>query len=150
MYTLQAILGTREMLEKWRDERLAYVDLTERLAMVPLTEALRKRFEIPHLPLTDEGDETPAVPESLGSLCMKLSRDGLIAYLEAEIFGGAGLQAHALFRNGSMIGETVVAEDAINQALRYFGVCPAPDVDEFDAVGLGRHRETDDWVTDHA
>jgi hypothetical protein len=146
-YTLQAILSTREMLERWRSESLGYVKLTERLAMVPLTKILLERFDIPEFPLTDEGEE-PALPESLGSLCRKLSRDGLVVYLEAEIFGGAGLQAYVLFSNGTMIGKPVVAEDAINQGLRHFGVHSSSDVDEFDAVGLGRHRDTVEWMTD--
>lgn len=45
-----------------------------------------------------------------------------MAYLEAEIFGGVGLQAYVLFRDGTMLGAPVRAVDAINQALRHLGV----------------------------
>lgn len=35
----------------------------------------------------------------------------------------------------------------INEALRLIGVTlAAPDVDEFEAVGLARYRHTDDWL----
>lgn len=144
-YSLQAIVGASDMMEICRSDGLACVALTDRLAMVPLNLALRERFDIPALPLTDE-DEKPALPESLAALCSKLSKDRTVAYLEAQFFGGAGLQAHILFREGAMIGKPVVAVDAINQALRQFGVHAGPDVDEFDVVGLGRHRHTHRWT----
>ncbi|MFC4312395.1 hypothetical protein ACFPN2_25150 [Steroidobacter flavus] len=146
-YTLQVIVGASDMVEICRSEGLAYVALTDRLALVPLNLALRERFDIPNLPLTDE-DEEPVLPESLGALGRKLSKDGTVAYLEAQFFGGAGSQAHVLFRQGTMIGEPVVAGDAINQALRQFGVQSSSGADEFDGVGLGRHRHTDRWLTD--
>ena len=145
-YTLQAIIGAREVFEKWRNEGLAHVELTDMLTMIPLTAALRTRFDIPRLPLTDEGEQ-PVLPDSLNSLCKELSRAGLVAYVEAEFFGGAGSQAHVLFSQGTMIAGPVVAERAINQALRQLSVHSESNMDEFDAVGLGRHRHTDAWVT---
>lgn len=36
----------------------------------------------------------------------------------------------------------------ISQALRRLGVVKGDHVDEFDAIGLGRHRDTDDWLPD--
>ena len=44
-----------------------------------------------------------------------------------------------------------ITQGAINRALRHLGVrAAATAVDEFDTVGLGLHRDTDDWVDDEA
>jgi hypothetical protein len=76
-----------------------------------------------------------------------LCRRGLVAYLEAEFFGGVGMQAHVLCRDGVVLGPPVVREDAINQALRHFNVRLGSHHDEFAAMGLGRYRDTDAWPT---
>jgi hypothetical protein len=70
---------------------------------------LRDSHRIPDLPLTDEADEA-VVPGPLEAVCRKLSQHGLVAYLEAEFWGGQGMQAHALFRAGVALGLPVVAE----------------------------------------
>jgi len=126
-------------------EHLVTVELTDRLVMVPLTDDVLEHYHIPSLPLTDDDAEI-VVPPSLDTLCSKLSRHGLIAYLEAEFFGGVGQQAHVLFEEGVALGPPVIARDAINQALRLLGVVPGGHHDEFDAVGLGRFRSTEDWT----
>jgi hypothetical protein len=148
-YTLQAIVGTRAVLGSRHEDGLDYIELNGGLVMVPLISELRDSHGIPDLPLTDEADEA-VVPGPLEAVCRKLSQHGLVAYLEAEFWGGQGMQAHALFRAGVALGLPVVAEDAINQALRQFGVQPGPHHDEFEAVGLGRHRDTDDWVDEQS
>jgi hypothetical protein len=143
-YMLQAIVGTRETMDAGSPEGLVTIDLTGALKLAPLTSEVRKRYDIPVFPLTDEGLET--LPQSVESLCLQLSRHGLVAYLEAEFWGGSGMQAHALFKDGVSLGPAVIGEHAINQALRSFGVSPGSHHDEFAAVGLGRYRNTDDWA----
>lgn len=142
-YTLQAIMGLQQTLRDARSEHLVTIALTDVLTMVPLTAEARKRLDIPFLPLTEDGEE--ALPESIALLCRRLSRHGLIAYVEADFFGGTGQQAHALFKDGVAVGSPVVTEDAINQALKQLGVLPGRYHDEFAAVGLGRFRDVDDW-----
>lgn len=145
-YTLQAIVGLQQTLRDARAEQLVTIALTDMLTMAPLTTQARKHHDIPFLPLTGDGAEF--LPESTALLCRKLSRHGLIAYVEAEFFGGAGEQAHVLFKDGVGLGSPVIAEGAINQALRHLGVLPGRHHDEFAAVGLGRFRDTDDWTSD--
>lgn len=67
---------------------------------------------------------------------------GLVAYVEAEYFGGVGEQSAVLWRDG-------VREElgSINEALRALGVRGIAGRDEFDTVDLGRHRSTQDWLT---
>ena len=85
---------------------------------------------------------------------------GDVAYLEADIFGGTGTQATVLWRNGEVCLGPVSGEFTataphpsssrqwpFNQALRELGVDRGDAFDEFDAVGLGRWRHTEDWVT---
>jgi hypothetical protein len=144
-YMLQAIVGTRETFDAGNPEGLVTVDLTDTLKMAPLTSEVRKRYDIAVFPLTDEGLET--LPQSVESLCRELSRNGLVAYLEAEFWGGGGIQAHALFKDGVSLGPAVIGEYAINQALRRFGVPLGGYHDEFAAVGLGRYRDTDAWLS---
>ena len=143
-YILQAIVGSSGSLDGASSQQLVSIELTAILKIAPLTSEVRERHNIPFLPLTDGGVE--ALPQSLDLLCCKLSQRGLIAYVEAEFFGGNGEQAHVLYEDGVLLGLPVIAEDAINQALRHFGVLPGGDHDEFAAVGLGRFRDTDEWT----
>ncbi len=39
-----------------------------------------------------------------------------------------------------------LARSPVNQVLRRLGVLRGEAIDEFDAVGLNRHRSTEDWV----
>src|SRR5262249_61635764 len=104
----------------------------------------QRYYSFPFCPLTDEG--VAELPQTLAELCCRLSRLGTVAYIEAEIFGGAGTQAHVIFNRGAAQGSAVVSEHAINEALRILGIKASGAFDEFDAVGLGRHRHTDDWL----
>jgi len=38
-------------------------------------------------------------------------------------------------------------DKAVNAGLRAIGVCAADGSEEYDTVGLGRHRMTEDWLT---
>ena len=145
-YTLQAIVGLQQTVRDASSEHLAAIALTDMLKMVPLTAQARKHHDIPFLPLTDEAEEV--LPESIALLCRSLSSYSFIAYLEADFFGGAGQQAYALFKDGVALGPPVIAEGAINQALKYLGVLPGRHHDEFAAAGLGRFRDTDDWTSE--
>ena len=78
-----------------------------------------------------------------------------LAYVEAEFFGGTGEQGAVLYRNGQLewlseyatIGRASTVTP-ISQALQRLGVSRGKFADEFDAAGLGRHRNMDDWLDD--
>jgi hypothetical protein len=92
--------------------------------------------EIVLVPLPESGG-----PEDAAQRMADLSHRGPVAYVEAEYFGGVGEQRATLWRDG-------VAEDlpALNEALRALGVRRTGGRDEFDTIGLGRHRTTQDWL----
>lgn len=78
-----------------------------------------------------------------------------MAYVEAEYFGGVGTQAAAVWDARDLaLGPLIEAEDPlaaerpfpISQALRRLGVSAQGYVDEFEAVGLDKHRDMDDWL----
>jgi len=79
-----------------------------------------------------------------------------VAYVEAEYFGGIGSQFAAVWHGAALVlGPLMLAEDEprpdagwspISQALRHLGVSADGHYDEFDAVHLGRHRDTQDWI----
>lgn len=144
-YTLQAVITKSGGFPKELPLSLQIVCLGAGVDMIPLTEEVLESFEIPALPLTDEGEIV--LPETLASFCSMLSEHGPIAYIEAEYFGGAGTQANCLFVSGALTTEPLVADNAINRALKFLGVNSEEVCDEFDAVGLGQHRDTDSWLT---
>ena len=88
-------------------------------------------------------------PEGLKTLGSKLSEAGPVAYCEAEIFGGSGLQATVVFVDGKMVGEPAVGDFMINDGLKAIGVKIENGGDEFLAVGLDRHRITEEWLLGH-
>lgn len=157
-YELRALVGRREITaQAAREARGTAVELPQGYGLLPITTQVIERLggEDPR-PFRKNFLFLSAGVESLG---WALSLAGGIAYLEAEIFGGTGTQAMVLWRGGEVcLGPvttefTATAPDPssspqwpFNQALRELGVDRGDAFDEFDALGLGRWRHSEDWT----
>jgi hypothetical protein len=141
-YTLQAIVGPKEALEGVTLRKAVSCPLPQSQGLIVLTKACREEHGIAFLPLTDGGG---AVPEAVAAACSVASRRARVAYVEAELFGGSGCQASIVWDKGEITTGPSVGQHAINQALLLLGVRTAPGQDEFDALGLGRHRDIEHW-----
>lgn len=92
------------------------------------------------------------VPDALRLLFEEASSGGAVALLDADFFGGDGDQVVRVWDRGALVFGPVWMDDApgagtpISQALREMGVVRDVGFDEFDAVRLGWHRETEDWL----
>lgn len=143
-YTLQAIVTIADEIQRQLRPPLRSVSLGSDVKLIPLGSEAVHHLGIPFLPLTDEGETE--TPPQVAQLCEQLSQGRTLAYIEAEFFGGAGAQASVVFTNGKQVGPALVSETAINQALQILGVSKGGAHDEFEAVGLGAHRDTDSWL----
>src|SRR5262249_47488117 len=143
-YTIQGVVAKAGVFPTPLLGHLKIINLEQGIEMVPLTTRAQRHYGFPFCPLTDDG--AADLPQALAELCCQLSCHGTVAYIEAEIFGGMGTQAHAIFNGGAALGPAVVSEFAINEALHALGVRTSGAFDEFGAVGLGKHRHTDEWL----
>ncbi len=118
--------------------------------MVPLSETLLR--EIQREWRGSEGSTriegvfeflTPPVESCL----LALSKGSAIAYMETEYFGGEGFERSAVFRDSELALGPLDGAGAINGALRVLGVAAQPGQQEFDVVGLGRHRSLEEWLS---
>ncbi|CAL9373163.1 hypothetical protein [Streptomyces sp. enrichment culture] len=84
---------------------------------------------------------------------------GPLAYVEAEHFGGVGEERAVVWAGGGLALGPLDAPvkrwfsrpaGPVSQALRRLGARRRRGGDEFDAVGLDRHRWTDDWAASGA
>jgi hypothetical protein len=123
------------------------------------------------IPLTEELvlDDEPTPFEHLLRFSARLgaraeiqSKKFPLAYIETDYFGGHGCQAatawiggdaafgpaHAAdLWEGSKYVPTPLLEGAINRTVRLIGVDRGAALDEFDALGLGRHRSNESWLS---
>jgi len=142
-YTLQAVVAKSGSFPENLPEKLLVLNLRCGIDMIPIATEARHLYNIPYLPLTDGVAES--VPQELAKLCEALSNKCTAAYVEAEFFGGIGVQAHFLLSEGRIISPVVASQTAINEALCIIGVTKGKYHDEFEAIGLGWHRFADDW-----
>jgi len=84
-----------------------------------------------------------------------------LAYVETDYFGGVGTQAAILWDGNHIYGPfqsntryeqgelhaVPAGERPINQVLQRLGVQRGTAFDEFDALGLGRFRSNEAWIT---
>ncbi|WDM10583.1 hypothetical protein J3S85_02875 [Streptomyces lavenduligriseus] len=84
---------------------------------------------------------------------------GPLAYVEAEHFGGVGEERAVVWAGGGLVPGPLDAPvkrrfsrpvGPVSQALRRLGARRRLGGDEFDAVGLDRHRWTDGWAASGA
>jgi hypothetical protein len=95
------------------------------------------------------------LPSGFDLMLAAWSKAGPVAYVESEYFGGVGEENSAVWRDGYLAlgpphlleGEPVPAQGSpVAQALRELGIRAAGSSDEFAAVGLDRHRASEDWI----
>ena len=153
-YTLEAVVGSVGVLAvaTSRLPAAVVVPLRQDLALLPMTDEL---FDA----VTDGSVDRPlgfrTLPGGFDRALASWSSAGPIAYVEAEFFGGVGTQRAALWVAGELVlGPVSVSEDRpfvpeegpVSRVLARLGVRRDGHRDEFDAVGLGRHRSTADWL----
>ena len=141
-YTLQAFIGDAAVMGTAVPNAAVVVPLPQGMAMIPLSRTVRDAYNIPSLPLM-HGEVV--VPENIAAIAMGLAQAGKVAYVEAEFFGGDGTQASTTWDVDGVVSSPLVDPNAINFALRFLGVTVGDYHDEFDALGLGRHRQTECW-----
>ncbi|MES2735200.1 MAG: hypothetical protein V4672_02700 [Verrucomicrobiota bacterium] len=121
----------------------AAADLTDGFQLVPLDD---DDLDAIGFPFTEAADGFTHFSPNLSRFLCEQSSHGPLVYLETEYFGGMGTQAAVAFIDGSPMDSTLLTgDDAINRALKAIGVIAASGVDEFDHLGLSRHRYTSVW-----
>ena len=150
MYSLYAILGRTDDLEpKPRSfDNARCVRLGGALSMVPLSE-----------PLVSEIDEASGgsgggngveafefLSPGVEAWARALSIDTAIAYVETEYFAGEGFERAGVWSHGKLTLGPLEGAGSINTVLRALGVQPPPGIEEFELVGLGRHRSLEEWL----
>ncbi len=73
-----------------------------------------------------------------------LRSDPVFAIIATEYFGGMGSQGAAVYCGTELVSNEITT---INQALGYLGVVAQGDCDEFDTVGLDRHRSMPEYIS---
>jgi hypothetical protein len=121
------------------------------MGLVPLSEPLLRDIQE-----GERGSETPSqvggvfefLTPPVESWVRALSERMSIAYLETEYYAGEGFERSAVFRNQSLVLGPLEGAGAINRALRELGVLAKSGQQEFEAVGLDRHRTLEEWLSE--
>lgn len=152
-YYLRAVIGHQGTLTDLAASlRSSPVEIWSGIEIVPWTDEL---FDA--LGQSDPASEIQGVHyghSALRSLLEAASAESRLAYIEAEFFGGQGEQGAVVFHSGQVVWASpfgpvqppIRAQSPISGALSQLGVSATNGQDEFDTVGLGLHRRTEDWL----
>lgn len=145
-YEISAFIGRQERLPAVEGAPMQIVSLAQGMALVPRTLALSGWLRQHHtgVPRTRPGFEF--LSEPVYQLGVRLSAGGAVAYVEGFDFGNVGGQSAIVWSDGRVVMEPLHSFNAIDRALRLLGVEKGGQYDEFDALGLGRHRKTERWI----
>ena len=142
-HCIQVFIGKNYIIEKMASDWIFTdtVFLKQQFAMIYLTEKLFDDMEeLSDLENTLDYDMFVLFTSAIQEIMQYYSRNGMLAYLETDYFGGTGTQAGVLFEKGDMTVKPVEGEGTINYILERMGVYRERGKDEFDSLGLGRYR----------
>lgn len=140
-YELHAVVGPSAVIARLEHPHLG--------AVVALTEEFSLRTVRP--PDGGAPGDVDDVAELLGPTLAAHSHGHPLAYVGISTFGGSvDANAGIVWADGVEVHRDAIEDDSpeplpSNVALRLIGVQAPGGSDEFDALGLGRHRSTDDW-----
>jgi hypothetical protein len=166
-YELNAFIGRQERFSIVEGAPMKTVPLAQGMAILPLTLALCGWLHAQHEGAERTHPGFELLSEPAYQLGVRLSERGAVAYVEAFDFGNAGGQDAIVWQHGRVVMEPLHSFDGlaalpesrprraspgaapchpINEALRRLDVEKSGQYDEFDALGLGRHRKTERWI----
>ncbi|MFF4889433.1 hypothetical protein [Micromonospora chersina] len=160
-YQLSAVVADVELLR----EQTAGLDhavlaaLRQDFALLPVTPQLVEEVtgRLPDFATGEPSAEQPfqlVLAPALDELLARWSREGPVAYLEAEFAGGLGHQAATVWLGGERSWgpsfddrlDRPRAEWPINAALARLGAEQGPWIDPFAELGLHLERDTAGWL----
>lgn len=125
---------------------MTVTNLGQGLNLLPLPPSRLKEFgtnaEVFEVGENGEFDDYTA---GVAEILEQIAKEGDAAFVGAEFHGGSGTQ-WAIVHSANHKPQAIKGADAINQALRQLGVASVPPSDEFETIGLGRFRTTEDWT----
>lgn len=161
MHWIQALIAHERVLLDARDQLACSVvcPLTQGFALIPITDEVEA-----YLRLSASGADASTLPpsgeiaEGLAAFARALSKHGPVVYVATFIHGGTGGQDALAWIDGELVlrlgdGEENMSawpNSPISRALRHVGVRAGENEDEFDALGLGRHRSNEGWAKHHS
>jgi hypothetical protein len=156
MHDVKALIAKHDTLTAGarRFESAVVCPLVQGFSLLPITDALAKELVV-HRSGTKATLAKPmhGLSDGLHALAAEISRVSPVAYIVTYYFGGQGGQDALAWDKGSLRFSPATQgydqawpNSPISQALRAIGVVAAEGEDEFDTVGLGKHRETHRWA----
>jgi hypothetical protein len=145
-YCLHALIGPTEALRTVTHSHLRPpVELDSGFSLMPIDDERLDEDEAIY------PSDIDAMQTHLHDAVAPASRGTVIAYVVHETFGGGPPDSGAVVWSDGLVVYEEWVEDAPREieptalALRLIGVVAEPGIDEFDTIGLGRHRMTEDW-----
>ena len=159
MYQLTAFIGKREVLEGLKD--LPLIELKQGFNISPINSAFIECFVKCSMPLKSKWEAMNAPDDEFESLqerhkkitkteiafdhisriASKGSNFGPLAYVEIDYHR----QASSVWDRGNIIFTSILQKNSVNDALKVLGVNKMNSFDEFEAIDLGRYRDTERW-----
>lgn len=160
MHWVQALITSEELATEAHRlvPSLVVCSLPQGLALVPMTQEAEEALAESEFA---RSEPTPPLAEEMAvgiaALAAKLSTRGLVVYAATFLHGGTGGQDALVWEAGELILSLHDDEDnpsawpnsPISRALRRVGVKTQQGQDEFDAIGLGKHRSNESWAEAH-
>jgi hypothetical protein len=149
MYCLYGIVGkSRDLLHKsLKYPGACVVHLEQGIGMIPISEGLLNDIEQDDSSLgatKEPGFEF--LSNVVSAWVQSLSQGMTLAYLEAEFISGEGTESAVVWRDGVRVLGPLHGTGAVNRALRTLGVSVPSRREEFEVVGLGKHRNPEEWL----
>ncbi len=143
---LKAFIGYKESLTPIREkyDRSYLVGLSDEIFMIPMTDELFD--DINQLETSAEISSFEFLTENIEMKILELVENKKLAYVESEFFGGQGGHVGIIWKNRQreLIGG--FDKSTVNQILKELGVIRSAAKDEYETIGLDRHRHTEDWI----
>jgi len=155
MHEVEALIAKTKALAEGtcQFDKAVVCPLAQSFSLLPITDAFME--ELAHY-ASKQSSITPPIehmPEGLHPLAIDISLTSPVAYIRTAYFGGQGRQDAAAWDRGDLKFSPRTPgywqpwpNTSISQALRAIGVVADAGLDEFDTLGLGKHRATDRWA----
>jgi hypothetical protein len=157
-YVLVSLLGKESTLQPAveRYENAVVIPLTDELALLPITTKLSDELHTDRSKRAYDLEGLWELSPEIMSVAAALSHAGLVAYLEAEFFGGTGSQAVLVWETGEItfgpfltgnepgFEHPPLRERAFNRVLQKFGVSADDSIDGFGKPIIGLRTKVRD------